>query len=246
MVSRLPDNGTNLSQHGVCGQLRQFRRPKTDGQDSLTRNPVGVDGGQTLACALTGFGLERTDQDSVGGEQVLDGGTLGQEFRVGQNVELASGLSVSLENGSHRFGGSARDGRLLDNNLGRVGDLGDPSGSQFDVVQVCGETSAETTLLGRGVNGNEDQVGFGDSLVDFSGEEQVSASALLDNVDQSRLVDGKVEVGVVPSINSGLVQVDNGDLDVRTGARKSDLGPVCSTGMTYHFKAITEQVGPPT
>ena len=211
--------GTHLSQHGVGGQLGQFRRPETNGQDSLTGDPVGVDGSQTSASALTGFGLERTDQDSVRGEQVLDGGTLGQEFGVGQDVELASGLSVGLEDGSHGLGSPARNSRLLDNDFGRVGNLGNSSSSQFDVVQVCGETSAETALLGGGVDGDEDQVGFGDSLVDLGGEEQVSASALLDNVNQSGLVDGKVEVGVVPSINSGLVQVDNGDLDVRTMGR---------------------------
>lgn len=92
---------TYLGQHGVGGQLGQFRRPETDSQNSLSGNPVGVDGGQTGACALTGFGLKRTDQDSVRGEQVLDGGTLGQEFGVGQDVELASGLGVGLEDGSH-------------------------------------------------------------------------------------------------------------------------------------------------
>ncbi len=56
-----------------------------------------------------------------------------------------------------------------------------------------------------------------DGLVDVSAEEQVSASSLLDNIVESRLVDW--EVIRVPSVDSGLVEIDNGHLDV--GARVS-------------------------
>lgn len=69
-----------MSKHGVGSELGELGRPKTDSQDSLSRNPVGVDVGERLASGDTGFALERTDQDSVGAEQVIDGGTLGKEL----------------------------------------------------------------------------------------------------------------------------------------------------------------------
>jgi len=78
------------------------------------------------------------------------------------------------------------------------------------------ENSTETRLLGRGVDGDKDQVGLSDTLVNFGGEEQVSATTSLDDVNETGLVDGEVKVGVVPGVDTGLVQVDNGDLDLRT------------------------------
>jgi len=91
-----------LGQHGVGSQLGELGRPKTDGQDPLSGDPVGVDVGQGGTSVETTLALERSDEDSVGSEQVLDGGTLGQELGVGQNVEVASRPSVGLEDGPHR------------------------------------------------------------------------------------------------------------------------------------------------
>lgn len=60
--------------------------------------------------------------------------------------------------------------------------------------------------------GRHHSLGLGDGLVDIGGEEQVSSSSLLDDIVELGLVDG--EVVRVPSVNSGLVEIDNGDLDV--------------------------------
>lgn len=57
-----------------------------------------------------------------------------------------------------------------------------------------------------------DSLGLGDGLVDIGAEEEVSASSLLDDLVESWLVDG--EIIRVPSIDSGLVEVDNGDSDI--------------------------------
>lgn len=54
-----------------------------------------------------------------------------------------------------------------------------------------------------------------DRLVHVRAEEQVPAPGGLDDLIKSGLVDG--EVVRVPSVNPGLVQVDDGDLDVRAG-----------------------------
>ena len=58
-------------------------------------------------------------------------------------------------------------------------------------------------------------LGLGDGLVDVSAEEEVLSPGTLDDLLEPWLVDG--EVVRVPSVNSSLVQIDNGDLDVGTG-----------------------------
>ena len=95
------DGRDTLGQHGVGSQLGEFGRPKTDSQDPLSGDPVGVDVAQGGTSVETTFALERSDEDSVGGEQVLDGGTLSQELRVGQKVKVASRPSVGLEDSPH-------------------------------------------------------------------------------------------------------------------------------------------------
>lgn len=64
-------------------------------------------------------------------------------------------------------------------------------------------------------DGNAHSLGLGDSLVNVSREEEVLAPGGLDDLIETGLVDG--EVVRVPGVNTGLVQVDNGDLDVGAG-----------------------------
>jgi hypothetical protein len=69
-----------LGEHGVGGELGELRGPQADSEDSVLRDPVGIDVGEGLARGDTRLALERTDEDSVRGEQVVDGGTLGKEL----------------------------------------------------------------------------------------------------------------------------------------------------------------------
>jgi hypothetical protein len=57
-------------------------------------------------------------------------------------------------------------------------------------------------------------LGLDDSLVDLGGEEEVFAAAASDDLLKTRLVDWELKVGRVPSVDTGLVEVDDGDLDV--------------------------------
>jgi hypothetical protein len=94
-------SNAHLGQHGVSSQLGQLGTPQSNGQDPLGRDPVGVDVLQRFTGGETLGGLERTDKDPVRGEKVGDGGTLGQELGVGEDVESTTGLGVGLEDGPH-------------------------------------------------------------------------------------------------------------------------------------------------
>lgn len=66
--------------------------------------------------------------------------------------------------------------------------------------------------LGMAKTPDKDDVGISDALAAIRGEEKIPASAGLDDLIQARLVDGQ-GLGV-PGVNSLLVQVHDGDLDV--------------------------------
>ena len=84
------------------------------------------------------------------------------------------------------------------------------------LLEISRETSTNTALLGGGVDTDEDQVGLLNALIDIGGEEEVAATGLSDNILESRLVDGKLEIRAVPGIDTSLVQIDNRDGDVGT------------------------------
>ena len=89
-----------------------------------------------------------------------------------------------------------------------------------DALEIGGEAGTDTRLLGRSVYGDEDEVCLTDALVNIGGEEEVAAAGLADDVLEAGLVDGEVEVGRVPRVDTRLVEVDDGDLDV--GALQRD------------------------
>jgi hypothetical protein len=90
-------------------ELGQFGTPKVGGNDSIFRNPVGVNVYQGLLSSLAFGGLQGSNQDSIGVEKVRDGGSFGQELWVGEDVEAEAGLGVGLEDDAHRFGRPAWD-----------------------------------------------------------------------------------------------------------------------------------------
>lgn len=114
--------------------------------------------------------------------------------------------------------------------------MSDDGSNSLKGSHVSGATGTNTTLLGRSVYSDEDNVGFSNALGDIGGEEQVgfagsnlgvgarggvagnrSVAGTITgnsyNVLQTGLVDGRV-LGV-PATDSGLVTVDNSNLDVR-------------------------------
>jgi hypothetical protein len=142
------------------------------------------------------------------------------------------------------LGRAAGNSALLDDDGTLAGVLGDDGSDGLESSHVGGAASTDAALLGGRVDRDEDNIGFGDAAGHISGEEEVAlagsdtevakvgvdgvgvagglvgeeglAAAITgdaDNVMQAGLVDGRVSR--VPATNSGLVAVDDGDLDVR-------------------------------
>ena len=82
------DARNTLGKHRVGDKLGQLRRPDVGGQNTLTGNPSSVNVDESLSSLLSIRSRSRTDQDSVGVEQVGDGGTSSQELGVGENLEV--------------------------------------------------------------------------------------------------------------------------------------------------------------
>lgn len=81
------------------------------------------------------------------------------------------------------------------------------------VPQVSSVTSTDTGSLGGGVDGDKDEIGFDDGFVNICAEEEVSTSALLNDLVEARFINGKRIR--VPLCDTLRVHVHNGDLDVR-------------------------------
>mmetsp|Transcript_5034 Transcript_5034/g.14298 ORF Transcript_5034/g.14298 Transcript_5034/m.14298 type:complete len:451 (+) Transcript_5034:158-1510(+) len=175
------DGRNALGEEGVGHELGQLGRPKVGGEDVVPLDPVGVDAGELLGCGDARGILLPADEDAVGLHEVVDGGALGEELRVGQHLELEA-LLVDLEDAADGLGGTDGDGRLLDNDLVGGRDLGNLTSAQLAVLDVGGPSGADSLRLGRGVDGNEDDVGPVDLGVNVGGEEQVATAALLDDL----------------------------------------------------------------
>ena len=88
--------------------------------------------------------------------------------------------------------GFDRDGRFLYHDLVGNGNISDHASSALPVSQVRGLARSEAAGLGRGVDGDEDDVGLSDVFLDVGAEEEVFSAALFDDVVETWLVDGEL------------------------------------------------------
>lgn len=104
-----------------------------------SRDPVGIYASKRRARVLALLGLETADKNTIGAEEIRHSGAFCKELRVRKNIEAAAWLGVCLEDGAHRFGGTAWDGRLFDDDLGGGRDVRDAARSALDVAirQKC-------------------------------------------------------------------------------------------------------------
>mmetsp|Transcript_2340 Transcript_2340/g.7011 ORF Transcript_2340/g.7011 Transcript_2340/m.7011 type:complete len:206 (-) Transcript_2340:79-696(-) len=170
-----------------------------------------VDGGQGLNGAVTLVGGGTTDEHTVGALEVGHGSALSEELRVAEHGERR--LSGAMEHGGDGLGSLNRDGGLLDDDLGRLGDRCNSAGGELPVGEVSCASGADAILLRWRIHSDEDDVGLLDCLVHLGSEEQVLSSALLDDLVEARLVDWQAVR--VPRGDSGLRDVHNGHGRVR-------------------------------
>ena len=81
-------------------------------------------------------------------------------------------------------------------------------------LEVSSKASTNTRLLCRGVDAYENEVRLLDGAVYLRGEIQVATTCFFDNIDEAWFIYGKGVVGAVPSVDSFLVEVNDGDLNV--------------------------------
>lgn len=80
--------------------------------------------------------LKSSNQDTIGVQQILDGCALCQEFGVGTDIEANAGSGVSLQDGTHALSSTARNSRLLNNNLGALCDFGNTTSGTLNITKV--------------------------------------------------------------------------------------------------------------
>src|SRR5690606_4005502 len=175
------DRGDALREEGVGDEFGELGGPEVGGDDALAGDPAGIDRGEGLDGGVALGGAFAADEHAVGVEQVGDGGALGEELGVGEDLADAA-VAVGLDDLLDGLGGLYRDGGLFDDDLGGGGDLGDGPGHGLDVAQIGGAAGTDAVGFGGGVDRDEDDVGGGDGGLDVGGEEEVFPAGLFDDV----------------------------------------------------------------
>ena len=174
---------------------------------------MGIYVHELLAGGEARFRLVTTDKNAIRFEKVVNGGTFRQEFRVAKHFEVKT-LVVGIQDSFHGGGSTHRERRLFHDNLAFVGDFQDIAGRFFPVLQVRSLTGTVTEGLGRGIHRNKDNVRFFNGCRDIGAKEEVTATGTLHHVIEAWFKNRKIVA--VPGINTGLVDIDYGHLDIRT------------------------------
>ena len=167
---------------------------------------------ELLASSKTRFGLVGADKHAVRFKKVVNGGTFGQEFRVREHFEVES-LIVGIQDSFHGGGSTHRQRGLFHDNLAFVGNFENVASRLFPVLQVRSLACSVAKSLGRGVHGDKDNVRFLDGSRDIGAKEEVTATGALHHIIEAGFKNRKIVA--VPGIDTGLVDIDYGHLDIR-------------------------------
>merc|ERR1711998_566447 len=168
------DGGDTLREEGVRSQFGELRRPEVGGEHLLRRDPLAVDISKVLHRLVPVWGQLTTDEDAVWLQEIIYCCALCEELRVGEDLKADAVFfgGVGREDCTHGIGSLHGNGRFLDDNLGRGGDLCDLARCELPVREICSGSSSNTRLLCWGVDGDEYDVRIHDRLLDISGEDQ--------------------------------------------------------------------------
>ncbi len=95
------------------------------------------------------------------------------------------------------------------------------------VLEISSEPSTNACLLGGRIDGDKNKVGFLDALVDIGREEEIATACFSNHFFETGLINGKSKIGAVPSVDACLIEVDDGDTNMR--AFKGDDGASWAT-----------------
>ena len=149
--------------------------------------------------------LQRSDENTIGWEEVGDSCSLCEKFRVGKDIESAVGFRVGFEDGTHGFGGTTWYSWFFNHNFGRMSNRSDAACSEFYVtvwewkfwcqlhkveplvfffyiLEICCEPRSYTTFFSGRVDADKDKVSLLDPLVDVGWKEEVTPASRTDNV----------------------------------------------------------------
>jgi hypothetical protein len=85
-----------------------------------------------------------------------------------------------------------------------------------NLLEVSSETGTNAAFLCRGVDTDEDELGLLNGLVHVRREEEVTTASLTNYIHETRLVNGELKVWAIPSIDTSLVEINDGNPDVGT------------------------------
>ncbi len=157
-------------------------------------NDGGVEGGVNFLHGGGGALAADADDDAVGFHQVGHSAAFAEEFRIADDVELDAGFAVAADGVGDFFPGFNRDRAFIDNHAVFGHDLGDAAGDFFDIDQIDA-----AVFLGRGGDGDEDDLGSGNGVLDGGSEGKASGlDVFADQFLETGFVDGdfaRLELG---------------------------------------------------
>ncbi len=140
---------------------------------------------------MAAFGFHAPHQNTVGRQQIRNGGAFGQEFGVGEHFKM-QGTGAGGQNALQGLGGAHGHGAFLDDDLVGFGVFEDQAGHRLDVFEVGGLSGTLSEGLGGGIDRYEDNIAFFDASGHFGREEEVAPAVAEHDLIEPRFVDGQV------------------------------------------------------
>lgn len=133
------------TQTAPAHKLGKLRTPESSHDAAIPRDPVGVDVHERVAGGLRLGSAKTSDENAIRVLEVGDGGSLGEELGVREDVEAVVGVRVSLEDRAHGRRRAGRDRGLFDDDLGGGGHGRDAARAGLNVAKRVFRKSVSVT-----------------------------------------------------------------------------------------------------
>ncbi len=200
---------------------------------------MGVEVGQCFDGGLT-LGRPRTaDQNAIRVLEIAHRGAFRQELRIRQDLKT-NFRAIGREDRGDRLGSLHGNGRFFDDDLRRVGMLGDGPRDGFHKSQVGRPAGPESIGLGRRIHRHEDHVGAFDRTRNVRGIGEIAPAYLPHDLRQPRLVHGQFVR--IPGRDPRRVHVDDrgpySGATLRDDRHRSPPDIACANATDVHDNGI--------